>query len=147
MFVPSIHTQRSGLLTILLQMIAICVVCYVETPRCLRSLTTVWAQHLNEEVRRRFYKNWYKSKKKAFTKYAKKHTENNGASITADLERIKKYCSVIRVIAHTQIRLTPLKQKKAHIMEIQVNGGTVAEKVDFAKALFEKPIEIQSLFE
>merc|ERR1712000_182391 len=42
---------------------------YIETPRGLRSLTTVWAEHLSDEVKRRFYKNWYRSKKKAFTKY------------------------------------------------------------------------------
>merc|ERR1712166_828110 len=43
---------------------------YVETPRGLRTLTTVWAEHLDDQVKRRFYKNWYNSKKKAFTKYA-----------------------------------------------------------------------------
>ncbi|TGO48492.1 hypothetical protein BOTNAR_0473g00080 [Botryotinia narcissicola] len=120
---------------------------YIETPRGLRSLTTVWAEHLSDEDKRRFYKNWYKSKKKAFTKYAKKHSENSGSSITRELERIKKYCTVVRVLAHTQIRKTPLKQKKAHLMEIQVNGGSVAEKVDFASGLFEKPVEISSIFE
>jgi len=40
------------------------VIGYVETPRGLRSLTTVWAQHLSNELKRRFYKNWYNSKKK-----------------------------------------------------------------------------------
>ncbi|KAK6345472.1 60S ribosomal protein L3 [Orbilia javanica] len=128
-------------------MIAIGVVGYIETPRGLRSLTTVWAAHLSDEIRRRFYKNWYKSKKKAFTKYAKKHSENNGSAIARDLERIKKYCTVVRLIAHTQIRKTPLKQKKAHLMEIQINGGSISDKVDFAKNLFEKPIEIASIFE
>ena len=128
-------------------MIVIGLVGYIETPRGLRSLTTVWAQHLNDEVKRRFYKNWYKSKKKAFTKYAKKHSENKGQSITSELERIKKYCTVVRVLAHTQISKTPLKQKKAHLMEIQVNGGSVADKVEFAHGLFEKPVEISSIFE
>lgn len=128
-------------------MVAVGVVGYVETPRGLRSLTTVWAEHLSDEVKRRFYKNWYKSKKKAFTKYAKKHAENNGAPITRELERIKKYCTVVRLLAHTQIRKTPLKQKKAHLMEIQINGGTVAEKVDFARNLFEKEIPIDTIFE
>lgn len=128
-------------------MIAIGVVGYIETPRGLRSLTTVWAEHLSDEVKRRFYKNWYKSKKKAFTKYAKQYSENSGKSITRELERIKKYCTVVRVLAHTQISKTPLKQKKAHLMEIQVNGGSVAEKVDFAHGLFEKPIEVSSIFE
>ena len=45
-------------------MVVVGVVGYVETPRGLRSLTTVWAEHLSEEVRRRFYKNWYKSRRK-----------------------------------------------------------------------------------
>jgi large subunit ribosomal protein L3e len=128
-------------------MIVIGLVGYIETPRGLRSLTTVWAEHLSDEVKRRFYKNWYKSKKKAFTKYAKKHSETNGQSITRELERIKKYCTVVRVLAHTQISKTPLKQKKAHLMEIQVNGGSVADKVEFAHNLFEKPVMINSIFE
>ncbi|EDU51030.1 RplC Ribosomal protein L3 [Pyrenophora tritici-repentis] len=128
-------------------MIAVGLVGYIETPRGLRSLTTVWAEHLSDEVKRRFYRNWYKSKKKAFTKYAKKHSESNGQSITRELERMKKYCTVIRVLAHTQISKTPLKQKKAHLMEIQINGGSIADKVEHGHGLFEKPIEISSIFE
>ncbi|KAJ2902338.1 hypothetical protein MKZ38_000655 [Zalerion maritima] len=128
-------------------MVVVGLVGYIETPRGLRSLTTVWAEHLSDEVKRRFYKNWYKSKKKAFTKYAKKHSEANGASITKELERIKKYCAVVRVLTHTQIRMTPLKQKKAHLMEIQVNGGSVADKVEFGQALFEKEVTVDTIFE
>ena len=120
---------------------------YIETPRGLRSLTTVWAEHLSDEIKRRFYKNWYKSKKKAFTRYAKKHSEDSGRSITRELERMKKYCTVVRVLAHTQIGLTPLKQKKAHLMEIQVNGGSMEDKIEFGHGLFEKPVEIDSIFE
>ncbi len=37
-------------------MVIIGVVGYVETPRGLRSLTTVWAEHLSDELKRRFYK-------------------------------------------------------------------------------------------
>ncbi|KAK4684843.1 large subunit ribosomal protein L3e, partial [Tremellales sp. Uapishka_1] len=128
-------------------MVIVGVVGYVETPRGLRSLTTVWAEHLSDELKRRFYKNWYRSKKKAFTKYAKKHAESSGQSIARELERIRKYCTVVRVLAHTQIGLTGLKQKKAHLMEIQVNGGSVADKVEFAKSNFEKTFEVSSLFE
>ena len=40
---------------------------YIQTPRGLRALSTVWAQNLPEGVIRRFYKNFYNSKKKAFT--------------------------------------------------------------------------------
>lgn len=129
-------------------MVVVGVVGYVETPRGLRSLTTVWAEHLSDEVKRRFYKNWYRSKKKAFTKYAKKHAESGPkSSVARELERISKYCSVVRVLAHTQIRKTGLNQKKAHLMEIQVNGGSVADKVEFAKSHFEKTVDIASVFE
>eukprot|EP00501_MAST-03F_sp_TOSAG23-6_P002306 GSMAST32.ASY1.ANO1.2408.1 assembled CDS len=61
-------------------MIVVGVVGYVETPRGLRTLTTVWAQHLSDCVRRRFYKNCL------------------------------------------------LRSTKAHVMEIQINGGDVAAK-------------------
>ena len=40
-------------------MVVVGVVGYVKTPYGLRSLKTVWAQHLNDSVKRRFYKNWY----------------------------------------------------------------------------------------
>lgn len=39
---------------------------------------TVWALHLSEDIKRRFYKNWYKSKKKAFLKYSKKYETGEG---------------------------------------------------------------------
>ena len=48
---------------------------YVQTPRGLRALATVWAQHLDDEVKRRFYKNWARAKKTAFSKYADKYKE------------------------------------------------------------------------
>ncbi|XP_013713945.2 60S ribosomal protein L3-2 [Brassica napus] len=98
------------------------VVGYVKTPRGLRSLTTVLAQYLSEEVRRRFYKNGAKSKKKAFTKYSKKHeTEDGKKDIQTHLEKMMKLCTVIRVLTHTQIRkMKGLRQKKAHLNEIQI---------------------------
>merc|ERR1712168_1006026 len=112
-------------------LVVVGIVGYVETPRGLRQLTSVWAEHLSEECRRRFYKNWYKSKRKAFTKASKKWTDEDGKkSIERDLEKIKKYCKVVRVLVHTQQKLIRLKQKKAHIMELQINGGSIADKGD-----------------
>jgi len=127
-------------------MVAVGIVGYVETPRGQRALTTVWAGHLSDECRRVFYKTWYKSKKKAFTKYAKKY-EKESEKIDAELARMKKYCSTIRLLCHTQISLTKLKQKKAHIKEIQINGGDIGAEVDFCKGLFEKKIRVGSVFE
>jgi len=128
-------------------MVIVGVVGYIETPKGLRAFKTVWAEHLSEECRRRYYKNWYKSKKKAFTKTAKKWADPSGKrDIEKDLIRMKKYCTVIRVIAHTQMKLMRKRQKKAHIMEIQVNGGTVPEKVDWARKHFEKQVSIDDVF-
>jgi large subunit ribosomal protein L3e len=80
------------------------VVGYLKTPSGLRTLNTVWAQHLSEEVKRRFYKNWCKSKKRAFNKYSKQYETDEGKkSIQSQLEKLKKYATVIRVLAHTQV--------------------------------------------
>ena len=49
-------------------MIVVGMVGYVQTVRGLRSLNTIWAQAPDESVKRRFYKNWYKSKQGAFKK-------------------------------------------------------------------------------
>merc|ERR1719271_205305 len=39
------------------------------------------------------------------------------------------------------------RQKKAHICEVQVNGGSMADKIAFGEALFEKTVSIDSVFE
>ena len=49
-------------------------------------------------------------------------------------------------MAHTQQKLVRLNQKKAHIMEIQVNGGSVTDKVDWAKEHLEKTVSISNVF-
>jgi len=119
------------------------VVGYIETPRGLRALTTVWAQHLSTQFKRRLYKNWMNSKKKAFGKYVQKWSDPK--NVDSQLERIKKYCQVIRVIVHTQLDKLNLRQKKAHVLEIQVNGGTIAQKVDFAKQNFEQEVRVSKV--
>ncbi len=59
----------------------------------------------------------YKSKKKAFSKHEKGY---DSASIATALETLKKQCTIIRVLAHTQIKKIGYGQKKAHLFEIQV---------------------------
>jgi large subunit ribosomal protein L3e len=126
-------------------LVVVGIIGYIQTPKGLKSLKTVWAEHLSEECKRRFYKNYARSKKKAFTKYAQKYASDK-ASIDRALDCIRKYCSVVRVIVHTQIRKVKIGQKKAHIMEIQVNGGSVAQKVDWAVKHLEKTISIHDVF-
>merc|ERR1712071_168186 len=84
-------------------------------------------------------------KKKAFTKNQKKWADDKKGQEAA-LSKIKKYCKVVRLVAHTQMKLLPLKQKKAHIIELQVNGGDSAAKVDFARGLFEQQISVGDVF-
>jgi len=128
-------------------MVCVGVVGYIETPRGLRALKTVWAEHISEECKRRFYKNWSQSKKKAFTKSCLKWKDDFGKKeIEKDLAQMKKYCQVIRIICHTQQKLLRRRQKKAHIVEIQLNGGNIADKVDFAREHFEKEVPVKSVF-
>ncbi|KAJ8387113.1 hypothetical protein AAFF_G00160530 [Aldrovandia affinis] len=120
---------------------------YIETIRGLRAFKTVFSEHISDECKRRFYRNWYKSKKKAFTKYCKKWQDEAGKKqLEKDFASMKKYCSVIRVIVHSQMRLLPLKQKKAHVMEVQLNGGGVAEKLDWAREKLEQSVPVASVF-
>lgn len=44
------------------------------------------------------------------------------------------------------MRLLPLRQKKSHIMEVQINGGSISDKVDFARNMLEKPVKITDVF-
>jgi large subunit ribosomal protein L3e len=128
-------------------MMVVGVVGYIETPKGLRAFKTLWAEHLSEECRRRYYKNWYKSKKKAFTKSSLKWQDDAGKKeIERDFNKLKRYCAVIRVIAHTQMKLMNHRQKKAHIMEIQLNGGTVPQKVDWAREHMEKAVPVHNVF-
>jgi large subunit ribosomal protein L3e len=122
---------------------------YIETPRGLRALQTVWAAQLDNDVKRRFYKNWMNAKKKAFSKYADKYKldAKDKKSIPRDLARIKKYCTVVRVLAATQIRKIKQRQHKSQIMEIQVNGGNVTQKVDWAYGKFEQEVSVGEVFQ
>jgi len=128
-------------------MVIVGMVGYVETPKGLRAFKTMFAEHLSEECKRRFYKNWCSSKKKAFTKASKKWSDEAGKrEIARDMEKIKRYCSVVRVIAHTQMKLLPCRQKKAHLMEIQVNGGDIGQQVDWAKEKLESQVPVGQVF-
>jgi large subunit ribosomal protein L3e len=44
------------------------------------------------------------------------------------------------------MKLLKKRQKKAHIVEIQLNGGTIAEKVQWAREHLEKPVPVSQVF-
>lgn len=87
------------------------------------------------------------SKKKAFTKACKKWEDDLGKKeIEKELNQIRKYCSVVRIVCHTQQKLLRRRQKKAHLVEIQLNGGSIPDKVNFAREHFEKEIRGKEVF-
>eukprot|EP01052_Picozoa_sp_SAG31_P003416 SAG31_NODE_131_length_23419_cov_38.760087_11_plen_291_part_00 len=104
----------------------------------------------------------YSSKKKAFTRYQgvgkpdektkmQKDLPDSDSKWSANcdpaLAKIKEWSTVVRLICHTQIGKVGLRQKKAHIMEVQINGGTAAAKVDWAASMFEKEVAIDTVFQ
>lgn len=44
------------------------------------------------------------------------------------------------------MRLLPIRQKKAHIMEVQLNGGSISDKVDWAKEHLEQAVPVSAVF-
>lgn len=128
-------------------MVVVGIVGYTKTPFGLKTLATVWAQHLSAEVRRRFYKSWYSSKKAAFKNHtANYHMKKGRTQRAQDLDKLAAQATVIRVLAHTQIGKVSVGAKKAHLMEIQVNGGSIANKVKFAYQLLEKTVAVNQVF-
>jgi len=127
-------------------MIVVGLVAYFQTPQGLRPYKTIMAEHLDEAFKRRLYKRWHTSKKTAYRNHEKKYVDGKYLGIEGHFNRMKKICSVVRVIAHTQIRKLKLRIKKAHIMEIQVNGGNMKQKLEFAHGLFERKVPIKTVF-
>lgn len=119
---------------------------YVETPRGLKKIKSLFAEHLDESVIRRFYKRYRgKDRYKAFTKYQK--PENWRKHVEKVLPLLKKRAAVIRVLAHPKMRDIPhIGSLKAPLIEIQVNGGSVEQKVDWAFNHFEKEIRVSDVF-
>lgn len=50
------------------------------------------------------------------------------------------------MIVFKQMKLLRQRQKKAHIMEIQLNGGTIEQKVQWAREHLEKPVPVNNVF-
>lgn len=127
------------------------IVGYRQTPVGHKCIGTVWAHHTSQEFRRRYYKNWKQSAQLAFTKL--KQTARTKAGKLAEqrtLAAFAKKADTIRVVAHTQLRKLRNHRvgvKKAHVSEVQINGGTIAQKIAMAKSLLEKEVRVDSIFQ
>lgn len=122
------------------------VVGYLETPRGLKKVKSLFAEHLDEGVIRRFYKRYRgRDSYKAFKNYQK--PENYKKTSDKVVALLRKKASVIRILASPKMADVPhLGKIKAPLMEIQVNGGTVDAKVDWAVSHLEKEVRIHDVF-
>lgn len=120
---------------------------FYQSPFGPKSLGTVWAHHLSTAFRRRFVSKWSRSAKSAFSTHSSEYyTKLNRRSRRFTLEKFVKYGKVVRLLAHTQIGKIRIGNKKAHLAEIQINGGSVAQKVKFGYQLLEKFVAVDQVF-
>jgi len=112
---------------------------YRNTPFGPKAIRCVWANALKDEFKRCMYKNWWKCKRKAFTKRTPEDLQAN----LADLRAAKP--DAIRAICYGE--RSPLrKRKKTWVKEFQINGGSVEDKINYVYNLFEKPVSIGDVF-
>lgn len=117
------------------------VVGYQKTINGLARTKVILADHLSENVVRRMFDKKYVP--------GVKYTDlRKSIGFTAeDVEELKNTSDVIRVLVHSQVnKISSIGQKKAHIAEIQVNGGSISDKVDYALERFEKEIKVDEVF-
>ncbi len=126
-------------------MVVFGIVGYQNTPNGLKRTKYILANYLSEAVLRRLYKKYsdplYKEEKENFN-------PSNTGYTDEDLEELREKSEIIRILAHTQpSKISSLKTKKASILEIQVNGGSVTEKIEWALERLEKEIMIEEAFQ
>lgn len=97
---------------------------YKNTPSGLKVDKEIWAKKLNKELGRKISM----PKKKEKTKTI----------------RFKKEIDDIRILVYTQPRLvTGIPKKKPELMEVRIGGGTIEERLKYAKLKLGKSIDIK----
>lgn len=118
------------------------VVGYQNTINGLARTKLILAEHLSEAVLRRMF-SWSYTPGMSYTDIRK-----NIGFTDEDTQELIRTSDVIRVLVHSQPdKISPLHQKKAHIAEIQINGGSISDKVKFALDHFENEISISEVFQ
>lgn len=117
------------------------IVGYQRTILGLKRTKVILAEHMSEGViRRMFTKRFVPGMKYTDVRKTVGFSQE-------DVEELKKSSDIIRVLVHSQVhKIKSIGQKKAHIAEIQINGGSVSQKVDFALERLEKEIPISEVF-
>ncbi|UCH88996.1 MAG: 50S ribosomal protein L3 [Thermoplasmata archaeon] len=99
---------------------------YESTPYGLKAQTEVWSSKLDKELARHM-----PLPKKVEVKEQEKKID-------------KKSVEDVRVVAYTQPKLVnSLPKKKPELMELDIGGGTVEERLEYAKSLLGKEITVK----
>ncbi len=98
---------------------------YEDSQYGMKTIKEIWSKNIRKELSRLLPIPKKKENKKAWD----------------DLD--KYTIDDVRVIAYTQPRLVKgIPKKKPELMELRVGGGTIPERIDFAKSIMEKDIHI-----
>jgi len=103
---------------------------YEKTPYGQKLLTEIWADELDPRLAARFPlpKNAKKSEEK-WEEFMKKNIEGEVEDV--------------RVLAHTQpAAITGVPKKAPEVMEIRVGGGTILERIDYARSILGKSVSV-----
>lgn len=121
------------------------IVGYVNTINGLKRKVTYITEHLSEGIIRRLNKNFYQNKNTDVLKpFVERHATGQ---VQSDIEELKR-CDIIRVYVHSQCeKIKALNTKKSHILEVQVNGGSIEDKVNYALENMEKEINVRDVFD
>lgn len=94
---------------------------YERTPYGLRTLTEFWNSNLNKHLSRRI------------------NVPSKGHKIDVETEKVDD----VRILVHTQPYLvTGVPKKKPEIVELRIGGGTIEQRLDFAREIMKKEIKI-----
>lgn len=116
------------------------VVGYKNTVKGLERTCIILARNLSEDVIRRMFK-------KAYIPGIKYEDLRKNVEYTEDDVNELRKSEIIRLICNSQVRaIKSIKQKKSHIMEIQVGGGSIDDKVSYGISHLEKEIKVNNVF-
>jgi large subunit ribosomal protein L3 len=95
----------------------------------LKVLAEAWAKGLSKDLERVF------------------PIKNRAKKDLKMVEKVLKDAEEIRLIVHTQPRLSALRKKKPEVMEYYVGGASMEDRFKYVKNVFGKEIKISDVFE
>ena len=102
---------------------------YMQTSKGFKVFKEVWVENLPKDLQRK-------------VKINPKNFSEKISEIEKNLDKISK----LRIIVSTQPNLSGIGKKTPEIFETEIGGKDVKEKLDFAKQLFGKEINVKDVF-